>query len=159
MPAVVLQPTTFMGMVLASADSIRHAGAIFAPVGDAKIAFTDPRDVAAVAVQALLHEELDGHTLAVTGPELLTLQQVAETVSEVVGRPVAYVPVTDDAATESLTGSGLPPWLAGNLVTLFGLLRGGAAAVTTDTVHRVTGSPPRTLGAFLRDHVQAFVRG
>ncbi len=98
-PAVVLQPTTFMGMVLASADSIRHAGAIFAPLGDAKIAFTDPRDVAAVAVQALLHEELDGHTLAVTGPELLTLQQVAETVSEVVGRPVSYVPVTDDAAS------------------------------------------------------------
>lgn len=152
----MLQPTTYMGMVLASADSIRDAGAIFAPAADAKLAWTDPRDVAAVAAAALTQDGHDGRTHVVTGPALLGFAEVAAEVSAVAGRPVAYVPVPDDAARAAMIQAGLPEWVAGNLVTLFQQLRGGAAALTTGTVHALTGRDPRTLSEFLGEHAQAF---
>ncbi len=44
----------------------------------------------------------------------------------------------------------------GFLVRLFGALRAGAHAVTTDTVRAVTGSEPRGIAEFARDHAGAF---
>ena len=51
----------------------------------------------------------------------------------------------------------MPNWFAEPLVALFAMLRRGAAAQVTDAVHVVTGSPPRTIEDFLRDHAALFV--
>ena len=50
---VLLRPAFLMSNLLAAADGVRQAGAIFLPAAGAKIAMVDPRDVAAVAAVAL----------------------------------------------------------------------------------------------------------
>ena len=62
----------------------------------------------------------------------------------------------DDLARSHLLAAGLPDWLVTNLVTLFGLIRQGVMSGTTDTVHAVTGRPPRTFLRFATDHAAAF---
>ncbi len=155
LPAVVLRPSTYASNLLAAAGSVAAAGRLFAPAGSAPIAFVDPRDVADVAVAALTADAPTGTIHTLTGPESLTFDEVAARWAAVLGRPVGYVDVPDEAALGSMVQSGLPEWLAAGIVAVFGQLRRGAAAATTDEVRAITGRPPRTVTEFLRDFAGA----
>jgi len=97
-----------------------------------------------------------GRVLALTGPVAVTFDDVAAELSAVAGRPVAFVPVPDDAAVGQLVASGAPEWFATNLVRQFGLLRDGVQAHANDTVHAVLGRQPRSVAAFVRDYAGVF---
>lgn len=153
---VLLRPLSYMSTLFAAAGTVAAAGRVVAPAGDAKIAMIDPRDVAAVAAVALTEDGHDGRAYTLTGPEALTYHDVAEALSAVTGRPVAYVAVPDEAALAGQRDAGVPEWTARNVVTLFRLLREGAGAQVTDVVRVVTGREPRTLREFLADHAGVF---
>lgn len=148
--AVVLRPSTYGSNPLASAQSVAAVGRLFAPAGSAPIAFVDPRDVAAVAATALLFPVHDGHTYTLTGPEPLTFGQVAERWAAIIGRPVEYVDIPDDAARATMVGLGVPPWTADGIVAVFRQLRRGVAAPVTDQVERLLGRPAGSVDSFLR---------
>lgn len=76
----------------------RHADAIFLPAEGARIAMIDPRDVAEVAATVLTGEGHDGRSYQLTGPEVVTFDDVALELTTVLGRPIGFVPVPDDAA-------------------------------------------------------------
>lgn len=154
--SVMLKPSFMMSNLLGGADGVRQAGAIFLPAAGAKVAMIDPRDVAEVAATVLTGDGDDGHGYELTGPEAITFDDVAEQLSVVVGRPVGFVPVPDEAAVAQLVGVGVPEWFATNLVTQFGLLRNGTQAQARDVVRTLTGREPRSVAEFLRDHAGAF---
>jgi uncharacterized protein YbjT (DUF2867 family) len=151
---VLLKPTFMMTNLLAAAEGVQHAGAIFLPGAGAKVAMIDPRDVADVAAVALT--ETVGRELVLTGPAVVTFDDVAAELSAITGRRIGFVPVPDDAAVGQLVASGAPEWYATNVVAVFGLLRQGVQAQTRDTVHIVLGREPRSLSAFVRDHAAVF---
>ncbi|GAB7106682.1 SDR family oxidoreductase [Streptomyces phaeofaciens JCM 4814] len=149
-PGVVLRSSHLMSNLLGSAATIRQAGRFFLPAGDARIAMIDPRDVAAAAAAALTTDGHDGRTHVLTGPEALTYGDVARRLSGVVGRPIEFVDVPDEAALAGLARAGLSPWLAEQVVAVFGALRDGVNASTTDTVRELTGREPRDIEDFVR---------
>jgi uncharacterized protein YbjT (DUF2867 family) len=151
---VLLKPTFMMTNLLAAAEGVRQAGAIFLPAAGAKLAMIDPRDIADVAAVALT--EPVARELVLTGPDVVTFDDVAAELSAVTGKRIGFVPVPDDAAVGQLVGAGVPEWFATNLVAVFGLLRQGIQAQTRDTVRDVLGREPRPVAAFLRDHAAAF---
>lgn len=153
---VVLQANFFMSNLAMAADSIRHAGAIFAPAGGARIAMIDPRDVGAAAAAVLADRDHAGRTYVLTGPQALTYDDVAAQLSEALGRQVAFVDVPGPASTAALLEAGMPPWLADFLPALFAELRDGAGVDVTDSVHRLTGCAPRSFADFARDHRSLF---
>jgi len=156
LPAVVLRPGFYMSNLLAGAETIRTMGRFFLPAGDAKVAMTDPRDVAAVAAAVLTGDGHDGRTYPITGPVALTCAEAAEDLSAALGRPVEFVDVPDEAARAGMVQAGLPEWMAGQIVLLWGELRRGAGSTTTDVVRVLTGSDPRSVTDFARDHAAAF---
>jgi uncharacterized protein YbjT (DUF2867 family) len=156
LPHVIVRPNLFFQNVPESnIPSIDAAGNLYVDAGDARISMVDTRDVAAVAAVALTEPGYDGLGLDVTGPEALSYAEVAETLTQVLGRPVTYVAAPDDAVRQALLGAGLNEWFAGALVGLYQDYRrsgsDGYAAQVTDTVAQVTGRPPRTLGALLAE--------
>lgn len=155
-PAVVLRPAFNMANLLGSAEGVRHAGSLFAPADGASIAMIDPTDVAMVAAVALTEDRHDGRTYTLTGPEAITFEHVAEELSAVAGRRVQFVSVPDEAARQTLVGTGIPEFAAGQIVAVFGFLRQGAQDRTTDTVRALTGRKPRGFGDFARDHALLF---
>lgn len=154
--AVVLRPAFYMSGLLASAATIKQAGRLFLPAGDAKVAMIDPLDVAAVAATVLTRSGNDGETLPLTGPEALTFTEVAQLLSHAVGRSVEYVDVPDEAARAAMVESGTPAWLAENVVILFGLIRSGALSETTGEVELLLGREPRRFSAFAATHAHFF---
>lgn len=155
-PAVLIKPNFYMTNLLAVAEQVRSQGMLFAPAGEARVAMIDPRDVAEVAAIALTTPGNEGESYEVTGAEAITYIEVAETLSKVIGRPVTFVDLPDQAAHRGLIESGAPPWLADGLVSLFGLVREGFGQTPTDTVLKLTGNEPRTFTEFARDHAASF---
>ena len=156
-PSTTIVRSNFhMSALLAAAEPVKGAGQLFAPAGGAEIAMIDPRDVAEAAAVLLMTGTHDGEVLTFSGPQAITYDHIADILTRVVGKPVAFIPVPDDAARGAMVGAGLPEWLAGNLVTLFRLLRGGAGAEVTDTFQRVVGRAPRTFAEWATDHASAF---
>ncbi len=155
-PAVVLRPAFYMTNLLGSAEAVRHTGKLFAPAAGARIAMIDPRDVAAVAAVALTQDGHHGRTCTLTGPEAVTYEEVAAQLSGSTGRAIGFVPVPDEAAREAFIQSGAPDWMADQFVTLFGLLRRGAAAQATGEVRALIGREPSGLTEFAHDFAHLF---
>src|SRR2546426_3404844 len=88
-----LRPNMFMQNLLGSTPSIAGEGAFYSPLGDARVAHVDVRDIAAVAVKALTDRGHEGKAYTITGPEALTYTEVAEKLTAALGKPVRYVDV------------------------------------------------------------------
>lgn len=127
------------------------AGEIPFPAGDTAEPWVDAGDIADVVVKALTEDGHAGLVHEVTGPQLLTLAQVAKTLSGAVGRPVRYVPMTEAQYAQSLMRYGLVEGEARWLAELFATLLDGHNSSTTDGVKRVLGREPRAFADFARD--------
>ncbi len=156
LPFTVLRPNSFHQNLLWSAGSIKSQGAFYLPLGDARQSLVDVRDIAAVAAEVLTGTGHEGQVYDLTGPESLSYHDVAATLSQVLGKPVRYVPVSLEAAKESMLQAGMPEWNAKAVTDLYRVFATGAYARTTDTVARLLGRPPRTFEQFARDHAGAF---
>jgi uncharacterized protein YbjT (DUF2867 family) len=154
--AVLLQPAFSMSNLLSGARGVRQADAFFAPAAGAKISRIDPRDIAAVASAVLGEAGHDGRAYQLTGPEAVTFDDVATHLTLILGRPIAFAPLTDDEAITRFVAAGAPEWFVRNVVRQFALLRQGTQAETRDTVRVLTGRDARSLGEFLHEHGRAF---
>jgi uncharacterized protein YbjT (DUF2867 family) len=155
-PFVNLRPTFGMANLLASAEAVRYTGKLFAPAGDAGISMVHPQDVAAVASVALVEDGHEGKTYTLTGPEVITFGQVAGHLWEALGRKVEYLNVPDEVALQSMVEQGMPEFVAGQIVTVFGILRDGAQERTTGTVQTLTGRDAIGFAEFAREHAPLF---
>jgi uncharacterized protein YbjT (DUF2867 family) len=155
-PFVALRPTFSMANLLASAETVRYTGKLFAPAGDAGISMVHPQDVAAVASVSLTGDVHNGSTYTLTGPEAITFGQVAGYLRGAVGREIEYLNVPDEAALQAMTEQGVPGFVAVQIVTVFEVLRGGAQEQTIDTVRALTGHESRSFAEFAHDHAHLF---
>jgi uncharacterized protein YbjT (DUF2867 family) len=154
-PHTVLAPAGFDTNFLGSAGTIRQ-GQLYASAGDGAVAGIDPDDVGAVAAHVLAAPGHEGASYDVTGPELLTHDQLARVFGEVLGHEVRYVDLPPGALADSLRGAGLPDWTADALEELNQLYRAHAAEVVTAEVEKATGRPPRSFRDWLVAHRAAF---
>ena len=118
------------------------------PVGDARVSIVDGCDVAEVAAACLLSDEHDGKEFTLTGPEALTHQEIAETISGVIDAPVAYESVSDEEMLARLTSTGWRPEIAGVVIALYQSVRGGVRAPVTGDVAQVLGRAPVAFSDF-----------
>ncbi|MEM1203137.1 MAG: NAD(P)H-binding protein [Acidobacteriota bacterium] len=130
-------------------------GMLALPFGQGRSGWIDSRDVAAVAAKALLEPGHDGATYTLTGPELVSLADIAGILSEVAGRPIGYQHLTDEQWVQGAAAMGQPEEVAHATLALISKTRDGHAEDLTDDVVRVTGREPRTFETFARDHQDA----
>ena len=129
-----VQPSFFSTVLQRQADQLAQ-GRMIMPAGRGKIAWIDPADIAAVAVEALTRDDL-AEPLHITGPEALDAAEVAERLG------VQLVEPPMEQWRAAVVAGGLDPWLAESTVHLYEAVAHGALAGVTDTVERVTGQLP-----------------
>src|SRR5271157_853194 len=78
-----LRAGEFMPSYFRQVPSIVGKGALFLPMDDARIASVDVGDLAAVTVRVLTSSGHEGKIYPLTGPEALTMTEVAEKLSAV----------------------------------------------------------------------------
>ncbi len=149
-----LRPNWFMqifatGPLLAA---IRAIGAIQVPAANARISFVDSRDIADVAVEALCGAGHESRAYTLTGGEALDHGDVAEALTQASGRPIRYVPISEEDAARALGAAGLPLQRIERLMGFYRLVRQGFSAPVSPDIEAVLGRPPRSFTGFAGDH-------
>ena len=126
--------------------------------GEGQIPFVAKADCVACAARVLTSRGHEGATYEITGPELLSYRDAAALTSELGGKPIEYVVVTDDEMMEMLIAAGVPRQYeegmytdgigtssAEDIVSYERGIRGGYFAVKSDHVAQLLGRPPLSL--------------
>lgn len=129
---------------------IRDRDAITVPAGSGATAFVDARDVAAVAAEALLKPTLHRNAAwTPTGPQAITYAEVADVLSDVLGRPIRYEkPGMLRYARHAYSTLGMPWRMVAVTTAIYTVARLGRAAGLTDDVVAVTGRRPVSFREF-----------
>lgn len=146
-----LRPGMFAANALSWwAPQIRAGNVVRWPYADAPTAPIHERDIAAVAVRALMESGHDGAEYVLTGPRSLSqLEQVA-TLGEVIGRPLRFEEMPPEAARRELPF----PEAAINMLLNAWAAAIGQPALVTSTVEEITGRPARTFRDWAVDHAE-----
>jgi uncharacterized protein YbjT (DUF2867 family) len=109
-------------------------------------------DIADVAAAVLLDPDAHaGRTYDLTGPEALSLDEVAATLTAATGRQVRYERETVAEAYASRASYGAPDWQVDAWVSTYLAIAGGELAAVSDAVERLGGHAARSLTDLLRD--------
>jgi uncharacterized protein YbjT (DUF2867 family) len=155
-PYTILRPAGFMQNFLNNADSICNNNSIYMPLGHAKINYVDARDIAAVAATVLTQPGHESKIYEITGPEAISVNDVAHALTVATNRLIAYVDVPEDTAAATMLQHHVPQWMVNNLMELYGIYKAGYAQHITDTIEKVTGRQPRSIVDFAQDYSQHF---
>lgn len=121
-------------------------GSIRGPAGDGRVAVVAQADIAEVAVAVLTSDgAYDVRTLNLTGPEALTMNEIAAILSDHLGRTVSYIPETIDEAYASRASYGAPQWQVDGWVSTYTAIAAGELATVSEDIPEVTGHPAMTL--------------
>ena len=138
------------------AETVKTQGRVYFPGGKGQVAPVAPRDVAAVASVALTQPGHGGQIYELTGPELLTIDDMAQIIGIVLGKPVKYVNVPMFAARLQMLMFGMDRILVKALMQVASELRSNKSAIRTETVEQVMGRPAQTFEAWCRENISAF---
>jgi NAD(P)H dehydrogenase (quinone) len=134
------------------ADVLPHFvtdGVLAGPAGDGRFAPVARADVVEVSAVTLLDDSWDTtSSLDLTGPTLVTMDEVAGELTTLLDSPVRYEDQTRAAAYASRADLGAPAWLLDAWISTYVAIARGEMAVVSDTVERMTGHPATPL----RDH-------
>jgi len=154
----ILRPGLFMQNLLGQAATIKSDGKIVMPYpADFPIAWTDVRDTGAVGARILINPAPHaGKTYAFTG-KLTTNAEFAAVFAEVLGRPVAYVPVTLEQNEAAMKARNMPDWLVTHLVTIAKIGdAGGFSIENTKPIEDIVKRAPLTTRQFVEAYKGAF---
>ena len=128
--------------------NIVDRGLLALPMEDQRIAGLDLGDLAEVAVTVLTQPGHEGKIYPLTGPAALSMAEVAEKLSAVVGKPIRYVNVAPDEARRINLANGVPPYNADALFELFAERRKGKESQVSDVIPTVFGWQPTSFEEF-----------
>ena len=151
-----VRPGMFMSNALNWARTAKSQGKVFSNYRDGKVPPVHPRDIAAVAVKALTSSGHEGKSYPLTGGEALSMEEQVAILSEIVGKPIVFVRISDDAAREGMLKAGMPPVMVEALVEISGAQRTGTASEPLPTVEQVLGRKPLTWADWVRENAAAF---
>lgn len=151
-----LRPNLFMQNLLGFKDSIAAEGKFYADAGDCRISIVDVRDIAEIAAAALTESGHENKIYDITGPEALTHYELAEKLSDALGKQIEYVDTPSNVMREMLVKFGIPEWQADGLEEDFAHYRRGEAAEIADDIEKAIGKKPYKFDEFARDYAEVF---
>ena len=132
-------------------------GTLAVPSNGGGEAFVDATDIAAVAVATLLQPEAHaGATYALTGPEAITFNHVAATITTVSGRPVTYQDIDQRAWIDAAIAAGVPADYAPMLKWLTDAIIAGNGSTPTADIENILDRPPTSFQTFAAHHAAAW---
>lgn len=150
----LVRPHFFMQNLTNYGAAVRKTGKLSMPMGQGNASPTDCRDAGAFIAEVLTGEGHFGKSYDISGPELLTFEQIAQYFGEVLGIDVVYEDCDPGAYHERLRPFLTSDWHADAVGILFAEIADGTTpGHVSDTFEQVMGRKPISFKQFLRDHV------
>jgi uncharacterized protein YbjT (DUF2867 family) len=138
---------------------VAEHNAAFLPWGEggAVIPLTGAEDVSRVAATLLANPGTPSQSVFPLVSETPTVKEIVEILSRALGRPIRYVPITDEQWAEAVKGR-INSHALDHLTHLWQYFRESEERrQATDAVRSVTGRDPQTLEEFFRKNAEFFI--
>jgi uncharacterized protein YbjT (DUF2867 family) len=126
-----LCPPAFMENLLSQVEAIKNQGTFFAPISaDRRFLTCAVRDIAATAARLLLDDSWTGQdSVPIVGPDLLSYEEMARIMTEVLQRPVRFQQISGEAFRATLRRAGVSEaWAEGGAAIMAATDRGAYVA-------------------------------
>jgi len=155
-PYTILRNSWYQENLLMSLPAALKSGQWYSSAADGRNPYIAHADCARAAAAALVQAPAN-QTFTLTGPELLTTQQIAALASEATRKPLTVVELTDEELAAGLKHAGLPEAVIPMLVSFDTNTRQGGFDVLTGDIETLTGQKPSPLKTFLTANVAALL--
>lgn len=128
------------------------AGHVALPKPEARVPYVDTGDIADVVVEALIDEKHNGQIYQLTGPRLLTFEEVVKTIARETEREIKFTPISMEAYIDMLKQFGLPDdylWLINYLFTE--VLDNEKNSVVTNDIEKVLSRKAKDFSEYVRE--------
>ncbi|MCC2031107.1 SDR family oxidoreductase [Microbacterium allomyrinae] len=153
-PAVVLRNNWYTENYTPDVLRAAETGVIAASVADAVVAAASRADYAEAAAVVLVEDGHIGRTYELSGDTAISYADIAAAAGNVLGRHVAYVPVTRKQLEEALTEAGLDAGTVGFVAEMEAGIGRGVLADADPTLARLIGRPTTPIVEGLRAAVE-----
>ena len=142
-PVTHLRPTLFAEWLTYLSQAIKEKNILPLPFGDARYAPIAAEDQGRVIAAILNHPaEHAGKVYPLYGPKELSQHEIADLMTQILGRKITYVPMEIDAFKEILAGMGFNAHFQQHMSAVAQDCRDGVCSGTNDLVEKLTGQKP-----------------
>jgi NAD(P)H dehydrogenase (quinone) len=153
----ILRNALYFDNLAFSLPAMLATGKWYSSAEDGRIANVSREDCALAAAFALAAPQPASTIFDITGPAALTTAEIAATVSEVFGKQIDVVRVSDDDLAKGMVAAGVPEPMARIFVSFDTTTRLGLFAPVSGSVEKLTGRKPESLKDFLFANKQALL--
>ncbi len=151
-----LRPSQFMQVYLREAPAIRATGDLRLPLNDICMSPVDIRDIAQIAALLLINGGYQSQRLRITGPEALSMAEIAAIITRVTNNPVRYVAISMEERSQALLAAGLPPFFVEAIAAQTAERCKHPQARIDISTHQLFNVRPVTFGQFVIQHAIDF---
>lgn len=124
---------------------------IFLPAGDVKSAFALRNDMTEATANVLTSQGHENKVYSLNNTENVSFQEIAQDLSEIVGKQINYVSPPQDIYVETLTGAGVPAEYVGLFSGFAEAIKQGEFSTEKTDLENLLGRKPTTAKAFLKE--------
>lgn len=150
-----LNPVEFMSGAFDYAPSIRGEGVVRQPFANRKTAMVHDADIASVAAAVLTQDGHGGKSYPITGPEVLTPIKMVQIISQVIGREIQFIELSEEQGRAQWRQQGFPE----EVIEFFVMVQKDTPLIgvtVVPTVEEITGKPARTFAQWVAENAAAF---
>lgn len=136
---------------------VLKSGHWYTSSGSGKIAHIARADCAEAIAAALASASTENKTYTLTGPELRSTDEVAALASEITGKPIEVIHLTDEQLAEGMKAAGVPDFIIPTLISFDAAAREGHLGAQTNDVEMLTGRKPKPFRAFFKESRDALL--
>ncbi len=149
LPYLIFRNSWYQENLFMSLPPALKSGQWYSSAADGRTAYIARDDIAAAIAAALANPPAQSATYTLSGNEALTHDAVAAIASEVLGKPVQVVHLSDEQLAGGMTSAGVPEAFIPTFVSFDAVARAGDLSEITGDAERLTGRPLQPLRTFL----------
>ena len=154
----ILRNNWYAENLLGSLPNALASGQWYSSARAGRTSYVSREDCARAAAGALLRPATN-QTYSITGPEALSTVEVARLASDLTGKPLAVVDVSDEQLAAGAKAGGVPDFVVEHFLVAFDRnAREGKVEQVTDAVETLWGEKPLSLTTFLEANKPALVQ-
>lgn len=153
----LLRNTWYQENMFMSLPQVLKSGQWYTSSANGKIAHVARADCAEAIAAVLASGTTENVTYTLTGAELRSTDDIAALASEVTGRPITVVHLSDEQLAGGMKAAGVPEFLIPTLISFDTATREGNLAARTGDVERLTGRQPKPFRAFFEESKDALL--
>jgi uncharacterized protein YbjT (DUF2867 family) len=152
----ILRPSQFMQTYLFEPPRVARSKALIRPMGAARLSPINIEDIAKIAVALLRQGGHEGMSYDMTGPEALSMADVAARISQAIGHEIPYLDIAPGRHRQLMDEENAPPMFADILEEIYAERRKHSESRVELAAHEVFGVRPTSFAEFAARNALAF---